>query len=84
MPASQSPVRPYYDRKENARRILTFIRKYDAETGLSPTIVEIAAGCYMSRSNVVRYLDWLEAWGFLTRIPHVPRSIVLLKTNRRL
>lgn len=71
-------------RDENARRVLTFIREFDAETGFSPSMDEIAEGCFLSRSSVLRYLDLLEAWEHLTRQPGVPRSIRLLKGGRHL
>jgi SOS-response transcriptional repressor LexA len=66
-----------------ASRVLAFIKGYMAQQGISPSMNEIAAACYLSRSNVARYLDLLEAWGHIARKPGVPRSISLLDPNAR-
>lgn len=71
-------------RNENARRVRDFIQEYHDESGLSPSMDEIAEACFMCRSTVLRYLDLLEAWEHLTRQPGVPRSIRLLKGGRHL
>lgn len=71
-------------RKETARRVHTFIQQHIAEKNRPPTLDEIARGCYLSRTTVVRYVDLLEAWGYLTRIPNLSRSIVLSDDGRGL
>ena len=82
MSAQQRRSELQENRQENARRVLAFIRTYINQHGISPSLDEIAKGCHMSRSNVVRYLDFLEAWGYLTRTPGIPRSISLLEGDR--
>ena len=70
-------------RKETARRVYEFIREFKkAEYGLSPSFEEIAEACFMSRSSVLHYLDWLEAWGKITRTPGMPRSIALIDEDK--
>ena len=73
------------DQRMIMRQVLAFIRKFIKENGISPSITEIAEGCFRSRSGIVRYLDILEARGYITRIPNLPRSIRILDDeNRRL
>lgn len=58
--------------------VYDFIKQYVDSHGFSPSIADIARGCHMSRSNAMRYLDRLEAFGRITREPGVARSITLL------
>ena len=58
-------------------RVYAFICDYLARWQSSPTIREIAAGCYISPGNVYRYLDYLEARGLIIREPGRARSIRL-------
>lgn len=46
-------------------------------SGLSPTIREIADGCHFNVSTIVRYLDILEAQGRIQRKANTSRSIRL-------
>jgi len=62
-----------------SEEVYQYIRRYIAENGFAPTIREISEGCYMSATNVIRYLDKLEAWGRISREPRTPRSIRLLE-----
>ena len=71
-------------RKDNARLIYNYICNFDAEYGYPPTITQIADACFMSRTTVVRHLDWLEAWGYLWREPGLPRAITIIDPKRRL
>jgi repressor LexA len=71
-------------REENIRRILAYIRKYHKEHNFPPSMMEIAEACFMSRASVMRHLDLLEARGYITRIPYVPRSISLVDDDDRL
>lgn len=67
------------EREEMMQTVYDFIVSYKDEWGgVSPSLGEIADGCYMSRSNVVRYLDILEARGHIEREHNVPRSIRLI------
>ena len=59
--------------------IYTFIERYIEEHGIPPSQREIAEGCYLVRSAVVRHLDRLEAYGRITRIPNTSRGIRLTK-----
>lgn len=59
-------------------RILSFIRRYVAEHGYSPTIRELSDACDIpSTSNVNYILDQLQELGLLKRTPGSPRTIVL-------
>ena len=64
----------------NAMTVYRFIETYMQANGFAPSVRNIADGCFMSRSNVIRYLDKLEAWGYITREPGQARSIALLRT----
>ena len=72
------------DQEQILREVLQFIREFFKEHGISPSITEVADGCFRSRSGVVRYLDLLQARGYIERIPRSPRSISLLDEKRRL
>jgi len=49
---------------DTTERVYRFIVDYiAAHDGLSPSQREIAEGCYIVRSAVLRHLDRLEAWG---------------------
>jgi SOS-response transcriptional repressor LexA len=72
------------DQEQILREVLQFIREFINEHGISPSITEVADGCFRSRSGVVRYLDLLQARGYIERIPRSPRSISLLDEKRRL
>ena len=54
-----------------------FIQLYIQENGYSPSLREIAVGCFLGRSTVLRYLDKLEAKGRITRAEGKARSISL-------
>jgi DNA-binding MarR family transcriptional regulator len=58
--------------------VYRFIVEYmNAHDGLAPSQREIADGCYIARSAVVRHLDKLEAWGRIIHEPNKARSIRL-------
>jgi SOS-response transcriptional repressor LexA len=59
-------------------QIYAFIRQYIDIHQMSPTLREIAMGCYLSAPSVMRHLDKLEGQGKLTRDPYRPRSIRLI------
>lgn len=56
-------------------QVYEFIRTYWQETGMSPTLREIATGCYASPSTIMRHLDRLEGMGWIMREMSKPRSI---------
>jgi repressor LexA len=62
----------------DTEQIFVFIKKYIDEIGYSPSLREIASGVYLSVSSVLRHLDKLEAWGWITRDPNKARSIIVL------
>ncbi len=66
---------PFSDEKEAL--VYAFICTHVAQYTRPPTIREIADGCFMSRSNVVRYLDKLDAHGFIARAAGKARGISL-------
>jgi SOS-response transcriptional repressor LexA len=58
--------------------VLNFIKDYlDENNQLSPTVREVASGCYMSTFYARRCLDVLEARGAITRHSRKARSIRL-------
>lgn len=59
-------------------RVYQCIREYTREHGYPPTLREIADCCYVSRGNVIRHLDKLEAQGRIAREPGRARSIRIL------
>lgn len=61
-----------------AQEVYAFIAQYIAEHGYAPSIRDISKGCNISRSNVIRYLDRLEAYGHIKRDPGVSRGISLI------
>ncbi|MBZ0299153.1 MAG: MarR family transcriptional regulator [Anaerolineae bacterium] len=64
---------------EVAEQVYNFIRAYFKAHGFAPSLRDISEGCYMSPSNVVRYLDKLEARGWISREMRKPRSIALIE-----
>lgn len=64
---------------QTTEAVYTFIKLYVEDQGLPPSQREIAEGCYIARSAVVRHLDKLEAWERITLIPGKSRGIRLLK-----
>lgn len=61
--------------------VYKFISDFIGQNGFSPSIREIAKGCYISTTYVLRCLDLLESQGRLTREPGKARSIRLLDPN---
>ncbi len=61
-----------------ADEVYRFIHAYKKAHGFPPSIRNISDGCLISRSNVIRYLDKLEARGRIKREPNIPRGITLL------
>ena len=62
---------------DTTEAVYHFIVAYIQEHGISPSQREIAEGCYLVRSSVLRHLDKLEAWGRIIRDPNKARSIRL-------
>lgn len=74
----------YEERKKQAYRVYNYINDYTQEEGFCPSMREIADSCYMSRGSVTRYLDLLEAWGYISREPGLSRAITIIDPERRL
>ncbi len=69
---------------DRAREILSFIRSYQQQHGLPPTIREIGRAFSISSTNGVRYyLTMLEKAGYLKRRGRVSRGSSLLASNSR-
>jgi len=65
---------------DTTESVYRFITEYmNTHEGLAPSQREIAEGCYIARSAVVRHLDKLEAWGRIRHEPNKARSIRLPK-----
>ncbi len=69
---------------DRAREILSYIRSFQQEHGLPPTIREIGHAFGISSTNGVRYyLTMLDKAGYLKRRGKVSRGSSLLSTPRR-
>ena len=69
-PAPQHPI---------TASVLTFIQGYIERQGFAPTEREIAQHCYIGRATAHHHLNVLERDGYLLRVPHTARGIVLLQ-----
>jgi hypothetical protein len=58
--------------------VFAFLCQYNRQFGYSPTLREVAGACYMSRPNMYRYLDQLEAQGRISRDSGIARGITLI------
>ncbi|MEO8611651.1 MAG: hypothetical protein ABI690_27375 [Chloroflexota bacterium] len=66
---------------DTTEMVYRFIVEYIETKGISPSQREIAEGCYVARSAVIRHLDRLEAWGRIIRDPNKARSLHLPKKS---
>lgn len=64
--------------------VYKFVKTYQSINRKSPTIREIAAGCFIATGSVVRHLDRLEISGRIYREPNQARSIIILETKESL
>jgi repressor LexA len=62
-------------------QVWDFVSDYINRNGFAPSHREIADGCFLSKSAVVRHLDRLEARGHIEREPNQARSIRLMKQS---
>ena len=60
-------------------KVWHFICDFNHQFGYPPNLRQIAEMVFMSRANLYRYLDHLEAEGRLTREPGVARGITILR-----
>lgn len=63
------------------QEVYQFLATYIQQHGFSPSIREIAQGCYLGRSTAMRHLAILEARGLIRREPGKSRSIVLAQVE---
>lgn len=64
--------------------VLEYIAAYQDENNqLSPTVREIAQGCFISKGGAARYLDILEAQGKITRKERKARTIRLTEYTHK-
>ena len=68
----------YMVQNEIVEQVYAYIRAYIQEHTYPPTLKEIAAAHYMSRTNITRYLDRLQGMGRIARDPGRSRGITLL------
>lgn len=68
--------------QETTQLVQVFLQEYIDEYRKSPTIREIATGCFVSVGTVMRHLDKLEATGLIEREPNQARSIILLRCEK--
>lgn len=67
---------------KDVERVYDFLVEYiESHRGLPPTQAEIAAGCYLSRTTVQRYLTFLHACGRIGWNQGGKRSIWLLSED---
>jgi repressor LexA len=64
---------------ETTTSIYRFIEQHIQERGYSPTLREIAVGCYLTAAGVMPHLDKLEQSGYVIRDFNMARTIRLLK-----
>lgn len=64
-------------------QIFAFICRHWEQHHYGPSLREIASECYLSRTNLYRYLDKLEVEGRILRDANVARGIILLKPCQR-
>jgi SOS-response transcriptional repressor LexA len=66
-------------RHQTTIAVYVFLWNYHQEHGFSPTQQEIAEACFMARSGVLRHLDKLTIWGWISRAEGKARGIRPLK-----
>ncbi len=60
--------------------LLRFIEDFTAREGISPSFQEMASGLgYVSKCRIFNMLDSLERRGFVTRTPHLARSVLITR-----
>ena len=62
-------------------KVWHFICDFNHQFGYPPALREIADHAFMSRPNLYRYLDYLEAEGRISREPGVARGITILQES---
>jgi DNA-binding MarR family transcriptional regulator len=59
--------------------MFAFICKQHRETSYPPSLRELGETFYMSAASILRYLDRMEALGWITREPGRARGITLVR-----
>lgn len=65
----------------NTEQVYKFLHNYISRNEMSPSIREIANGCYINVGTVMRHLDKLEGQGRIMRDLGKARSIRLVNHN---
>ena len=63
----------------NQRRVFDLTSNYIQERGYSPTDEEIAKMLRVSQQSVNRTMRCLVERGYISRMPHFPRSVKILQ-----
>jgi len=64
--------------EQTTNTVYNFIQSYIQLHGYPPSLREIAVGCYLGTSSVLRHFDKLEAWGRISREPGRARGMKLM------
>lgn len=64
---------------KHEREVLLYIIRYKEVNGYSPTVREIANGCYRSRTTIQPIIDKLQDKGYITRKEKAQRTIRVIK-----
>lgn len=66
---------------DTTEQVYDFLCQYIEEHKYAPSIRDIALGCYIGRSTVIRHLDKLEGQGRISRELEQPRSIRIIEKS---
>lgn len=61
------------------QEVLNYIIRFKEVNGYSPTVREIATGCYRSRTTIQPILERLQDKGYITRKENAQRTIRVIK-----
>ncbi len=67
---------------ETTQAVYCYIHHCIIGGGVPPSHREIGKACYLSNGSVIRHLDRLEAYGYITREPGIARGLRL--TDKRM
>lgn len=65
---------------ERQAAVLEYITEYIDMTGYAPTAQEIAEEFNITLRPAQRYIERLDAYGYIRRVPNTARGIILLDT----
>ena len=67
------------DLTEREKDVLQYIVRFKEVNGYSPSVREIAQGCYCSRTTVQPILERLQDKGYITKKDKAQRTIRVIK-----